>query len=45
MLVQDKTVVVCGVGSGLGLEVAQAALRDGARVAIAARRADALDNQ
>jgi len=42
MLVQDKTIVICGVGSGLGLEVAEAALRDGARVVIAARNADAL---
>ena len=43
MLVQDKTLVVCGVGPGLGREVAEAALRDGARVVIAARRADALE--
>lgn len=42
MIVQDKTIVVCGVGPGLGREVAEAALRDGARVVIAARRADAL---
>ena len=42
MLVQDKTIVVCGVGPGLGREVAQAALRDGARVVIAARKAESL---
>jgi NAD(P)-dependent dehydrogenase (short-subunit alcohol dehydrogenase family) len=42
MLVQGKTVVVCGVGPGLGREVAEAALRDGANVVLAARRADAL---
>lgn len=42
MLLQDRTVVVCGVGPGLGLEVAKAALRDGANVVVAARRADAL---
>jgi NAD(P)-dependent dehydrogenase (short-subunit alcohol dehydrogenase family) len=42
MLLQDSTVVVCGVGPGLGLEVAAAALRDGAHVVIAARRDDAL---
>jgi NAD(P)-dependent dehydrogenase (short-subunit alcohol dehydrogenase family) len=42
MLVQGKTVVVCGVGAGLGREVAAAALRDGANVVLAARRADAL---
>ena len=41
MLVQGKTVVVCGVGPGLGREVAAAALRDGAQVVIAARRAEA----
>ena len=30
MILEGKTVVVCGVGPGLGREVAQAALRDGA---------------
>jgi NAD(P)-dependent dehydrogenase (short-subunit alcohol dehydrogenase family) len=45
MLVQDKTIVVCGVGPGLGREVAEAALRDGARVVVAARKADALAEQ
>ena len=44
MLVQGKTVVVCGVGPGLGREVAEAALRDGANVVLAARRADALSD-
>jgi NAD(P)-dependent dehydrogenase (short-subunit alcohol dehydrogenase family) len=43
MLVEDKTIVVCGVGPGLGREVAQAAIRDGANVVLAARRADALE--
>ncbi len=42
MLVESKTVVVCGVGAGLGREVAEAALRDGANVVMAARRAEAL---
>lgn len=42
MLLENKTVVVVGVGPGLGREVAEAALRDGANVVIAARRADAL---
>ena len=42
MLVEAKTIVVCGVGPGLGREVAEAALRDGANVVLAARRADAL---
>ena len=45
MLVRDKTLVVCGVGPGLGREVAEAALRDGARVVIAARRAESLADQ
>ena len=43
MLVEGKTVVVCGVGPGLGREVAAAALRDGANVVIAARRLDSLE--
>jgi NAD(P)-dependent dehydrogenase (short-subunit alcohol dehydrogenase family) len=43
MLVEDKTIVVCGVGPGLGREVAQAAIRDGGNVVLAARRADALE--
>ena len=42
MLVEGKTVVVCGVGPGLGREVAEAALRDGANVVLAARRAEVL---
>lgn len=45
MLVQAKTIVVCGVGPGLGREVAQAALREGARVVVAARRSEALAAQ
>ena len=45
MLVKDKTVVVVGVGPGLGREVAVAALRDGANVVIAARRKDDLEEQ
>ena len=37
MILEGKTVVVCGVGPGLGREVAEKALRDGARVVLAAR--------
>lgn len=37
MILQNKTVVVTGVGPGLGREVAAVALRDGANVVIAAR--------
>jgi NAD(P)-dependent dehydrogenase (short-subunit alcohol dehydrogenase family) len=44
MLVQGKTVVICGVGPGLGREVAEAALRDGANVVLAARRAELLSD-
>jgi NAD(P)-dependent dehydrogenase (short-subunit alcohol dehydrogenase family) len=45
MLVKDKTVVVVGVGPGLGREVAVAALRDGANVVVAARSKDSLEAQ
>ncbi|HEY3464965.1 MAG TPA: SDR family oxidoreductase [Amycolatopsis sp.] len=38
-----KTAVVTGAGSGIGRAVAQALLRDGYRVALAGRRADALE--
>jgi len=43
VILQDKTVVVCGVGPGLGREVAEKALRDGARVVLAARTAAKLE--
>ncbi len=42
MILQGKTVLVTGVGGGLGRECAAAALRDGANVVVAARSADAL---
>jgi len=42
MILEGKTVVICGVGPGLGREVAQAALRDGANVAIGARNQEKL---
>jgi len=45
VIVEGKTIVVCGVGPGLGREVARLALRDGANVVIAARRAEALQDQ
>ena len=38
MILQNKTVVVSGVGPGLGREVAAIALRDGANVVLGARR-------
>jgi NAD(P)-dependent dehydrogenase (short-subunit alcohol dehydrogenase family) len=37
MLLRDKTVVISGVGPGLGREIAAAALRDGANVILGAR--------
>jgi NAD(P)-dependent dehydrogenase (short-subunit alcohol dehydrogenase family) len=42
MLLAGKTVLVTGVGVGLGRECAAAALRDGANVVLAARRPDEL---
>ncbi|HKJ25224.1 MAG TPA: SDR family oxidoreductase [Myxococcota bacterium] len=42
MILEGKTVVVSGVGPGLGREVAACALRDGANVAIAARTQEKL---
>jgi NAD(P)-dependent dehydrogenase (short-subunit alcohol dehydrogenase family) len=41
-MLQDRVIVVSGVGPGLGLEVARLCLRDGARVAIGARSAERL---
>jgi NAD(P)-dependent dehydrogenase (short-subunit alcohol dehydrogenase family) len=43
MLLEGKRVIVSGVGPGLGGEVAKIAVRDGARVVIAARGAAKLD--
>ena len=37
MILEGKTLVVTGVGSGLGSEIARAAVRDGANVVLAAR--------
>ena len=42
MILEGKTVLVTGVGGGLGRECAASALRDGANVVIAARTADTL---
>lgn len=42
MILAGKTVIVSGVGPGLGGEVARIALRDGAQVVIAARNAEKL---
>ncbi|MEV6104084.1 SDR family oxidoreductase [Streptomyces sp. NPDC051940] len=42
MLLEGKTVVVSGVGAGLGHQVAAACVRDGARVVLGARTAERL---
>ncbi len=42
MLLENATVLITGVGTGLGRECALAARREGARVVIAARTADTL---
>jgi NAD(P)-dependent dehydrogenase (short-subunit alcohol dehydrogenase family) len=43
MILEDRTLVVSGVGAGLGREVARLALRDGARVVLAARTESVLE--
>jgi NAD(P)-dependent dehydrogenase (short-subunit alcohol dehydrogenase family) len=43
MILEGKTVLVTGVGTGLGREVAEIALRDGANLVIAARTASTLE--
>lgn len=43
MILEGKTVIITGVGPGLGGETARLALRDGANVVMAARKADRLD--
>jgi NAD(P)-dependent dehydrogenase (short-subunit alcohol dehydrogenase family) len=43
MLLQGKTVIVTGVGGGLGRECVEGALREGANVVIAARTQETLD--
>ncbi len=42
MLLEDKTMVVSGVGPGLGREIAAAAVREGANVMMGARREENL---
>jgi NAD(P)-dependent dehydrogenase (short-subunit alcohol dehydrogenase family) len=37
MILEGKTLAICGVGAGLGREVARVALRDGANVVLGAR--------
>ncbi|MDQ1373608.1 MAG: hypothetical protein QOJ09_946, partial [Actinomycetota bacterium] len=42
-MLQGKTVIVTGVGAGLGRECVTSALREGARVVMAARTQETLD--
>ncbi len=44
MLLQGKTVIITGVGSGLGRECTAAALREGANVVVAARTQSTLED-
>lgn len=43
-MLDGRTVLVSGVGAGLGREVARGALRDGARVVLAARTESVLES-
>ena len=43
MLLEGKTVIITGVGGGLGRECVVRALREGANVVVAARTQDTLD--
>jgi NAD(P)-dependent dehydrogenase (short-subunit alcohol dehydrogenase family) len=43
VIVEGKTVAVCGVGGGLGQEIARVALRDGANVVLGARTQASLE--
>jgi NAD(P)-dependent dehydrogenase (short-subunit alcohol dehydrogenase family) len=42
VILEGKTIIVSGVGPGLGLEIARIALRDGANVVLGARNEDKL---
>ena len=42
MVLDDKTILVSGVGPGLGREIASRVLRDGGRVVIGARKAESI---
>ncbi len=43
MVLQDKVILVSGVGPGLGSEIASRVLRDGGKVVVGARQADKLE--
>jgi len=44
MILEGKTVIVCGVGGGLGSKVARLAIRDGANLVLAARTQGKLES-
>ena len=44
MILEGKTIIVSGVGPGLGLEIARVVLRDGGNVVLGARNEDKLKN-
>jgi NAD(P)-dependent dehydrogenase (short-subunit alcohol dehydrogenase family) len=44
MILEDKTILVSGVGPGLGREIASRVLRDGGNVVIGARKAESLES-
>ena len=43
MILENKTILVSGVGPGLGREIASRVLRDGGNVVIGARKAESLE--
>ena len=43
MILEGKTLVLCGVGTGLGSEIARIAVRDGANVMLGARTESQLE--
>jgi NAD(P)-dependent dehydrogenase (short-subunit alcohol dehydrogenase family) len=43
VILDGRTVLICGVGQGLGAEIARCAVRDGANVVLAARTAKTLE--
>ena len=44
LTMEDKTIVVAGVGTGLGSQVGRLGLREGANVVLAARSSDTLES-
>jgi NAD(P)-dependent dehydrogenase (short-subunit alcohol dehydrogenase family) len=44
-MLEDKTVLIAGVGKGLGREIAEAAFREGARVVLGARTLSVIEDE